>query len=241
MRILVIGEGPHDIGYQHAWNDRLKIRIDLPGWLHIALQKLKDPAAAIEIVAARRNEILLTDRERRRNKPLPGGHGERALAGMFRAVAGNYDIVVFMADADTTDKAKWLEHHKNIREGFSKGPAGPRPVICLPKAASESWLLADSAAWKAMGLHDMTILPKAPEDTWGDRHDPNGHHPKHDFERASGSAQLEGNGRDQRVAVMERSEPDAILSVCPLSFGNFWNDCTASGFAIPAPSTDAAG
>ncbi|HTW72807.1 MAG TPA: hypothetical protein VME47_23225 [Acetobacteraceae bacterium] len=233
MRILIVGEGPHDIGYRDAWDHRLKIMIDLPGWLQILLEKLRLPTVPIEVMAARRSEILLTDRDRRRNKPLPPGHGERALACMFRAAAGNYDVVIFMADADTPDDAKWREHHKDIEEGFSRGPSGPLPVICLPKAASESWLLADLAAWKAVGLRDITILPNKPEYAWGKRNDPNSHHPKHDFERAAKMSQLRGDGRGQRVEVMEHAEPNAISQSCPVSFASFWEECAAAGFAAP--------
>lgn len=237
MRILVIGEGSHDIGYRNEWNERLKIRVDLPGWLHIALEKLRDQTKPIEIVAIRRSEILLTDHERRKNRPLPKGHGARALASMFRAAAGNYNVVVFMADADTADQATWHEHHQNIGDGFSRGPCGPAPVTCLPKAASESWLLADAAAWGALGLADTSILPSKPEDTWGVPHDPKGHHPKHDFERAAEYAQLGADGRDQRVRVMQHSKMPTIATICPLSFGSFWRECAAAGFAAHPPSS----
>jgi hypothetical protein len=236
MRILVVGEGPHDIGRRAEWSERTRTRVALPGWLHAALEKLRDPAKLIEVVALRRNEIVLTDRQRRKNMPLPKGHGERALASMFRAEAGKYDVVIFMADADTKDQAAWQEHHDNISEGFKRGPSGPAPVICLPKSASESWLLADPAAWCALGLTKMSILPTNPEDTWGDRHNPESRHPKHEFERAARCARLEGDGRDQRVQVMEHSDMHVIASSCPLSFVSFWSDCTAAGFADLPPS-----
>ena len=234
MRVLLVGEGPHDIG-QREWSVREKAYVDLPGWLHTAIEKLRISGQEVVIEALRKSELVLIGRQRRAMMPLPKGHGERALAAAFRAASGKYDVVVFMTDADTREAAIWKQHHDDIADGFRRGPRGPAAVVCLPKSASESWILADPNAWRALGIADLSVLPSKPEDIWGDRHDPASHHPKHAFERAARNADLSGDGRGQRVAVMEASDPITVAAACPVSFLSFWREFASTGLGRPTP------
>jgi hypothetical protein len=235
MRLLLVGEGPHDIGLRQII--RNNVYEDAPGWLHVILAKLARTGIVMDITAIRSRDILLTDRMRRKNRPLPDGHGARALAAGFKAKTEGFDIVVFMADADTTDVRRWNDHLKWIRDGFSRVPSGHNPlalVACLPMPASESWLMADPEAWKASGLVDTSVLPSHPEACRGDRDDPGSNHPHRLFARVCKQAGI-GDTRETRVAVTTASSMPAIARACPVSFRTFWNDLYAAGFSLAAP------
>ncbi len=234
MRILLAGEGPHDIGVQNHWNARTQTREDLPGWLQTIILRIAKPGEPIELAVVQRNEIVLTDRDLRRMRPLPTGHGGKALAAKLRALKSGFDAVVFMADVDSTDIRDWRRHRDEIADGFASGPDAIACVICLPKAASESWMLADPNAWAILGLGNLQILPQRPEDAWGQRNDPNGNHPKHHFERARAAAGLP-DGREGRVHIAENSDPQTLAARCPTSFAHFWAGCAAAGFAMAPP------
>ena len=94
-----------------------------------------------------------------------------------------FDLVIFMADTDSVDDRDWDQHHAWIADGFSRIPEGPPGVACLPKCASESWLLSDEAAWTQLGLGDPSELPDRPEVLSGARGDPEGNHPHRLFAR----------------------------------------------------------
>jgi hypothetical protein len=232
MRVLVIGEGPHDIGERDQWCARTKTYIDLPGWLHIFLRKFVEPNKSIEITSLRSREILLTDRLRRENMPLPARHGAKALAAMFKAKSEGFDLLVFMADTDSNDDRDWDQHHACIIEGFSKIPNGPFAIACLPKSASESWLLSDEAAWNKLGLPDLSPLPTRPETLSGDRNNPEGNHPHRIFTRVCGQASV-SDSRETRVEVAEGSMLATVARKCPKSFGAFWKELAAAGGTAP--------
>ncbi len=199
------------------------------------LKKLAGPQAAVEITAIRRDDLFLSDQLRRKNMPLPAGHGVKALAAWIKAKIEGYDAVIFMADADSPDDRNWRRHHDQIRDGFSREKGGPAAVVCLPKSASESWLLADKQAWLAIGLSGPDILPDAPERIWGQRDGPDGNHPHRAFARVCAAANVD-DCRETRVDIAERSTAVAVGASCPLSFGAFWQELTAAGLAPPPPS-----
>jgi hypothetical protein len=234
MRVLVIGEGPHDVGLRDHWCERRKTRVELPGWLHVFLGRLAKPDETIDITALRNRDIVLTPKLSREYRPLPEKHGAKALMARYKAKVEHFDLVVFMADTDSKDDRNWDKHHACIIEGFSKISDGPIGVVCLPKCSSESWLLSDVAAWAALGLTDMSKLPEHPETCWGERDDPKGGHPHRLFARICGLANLT-DSRETRVDVAEKSTMTTMARQCPKSFAAFWRELDAAGFAIPAP------
>ncbi|OAD19613.1 hypothetical protein THIOM_004743 [Candidatus Thiomargarita nelsonii] len=105
------------------------------------------------------------------------GHGEKAFSAMMVAKREGYDAVVFMVDADTKDLKQWKVKYEEILDGFSAVKGAPLGIACVPKSASESWLLCDSQAWAALGLSDLKALPIEPEMIWGKRNEPSANHP----------------------------------------------------------------
>lgn len=234
MKVLVVGEGPGDVGERDHWCDRTNQHITLPGWLHVVLGKLAKPGEPLDIVALRNRDIVLNPKDRQRNRPLPEGHGAKALAARLRAKIEGFDLLVFMADCDSRDNHDWDQHYGWIIDGFSRLEDAPPAAPCLPKCSSESWLLADADAWRAIGLSDIGQLPRTPESCWGKRDDPAGNHPHRIFARICHLSDV-ADSRETRVDVAERSDMATVKRKCPKSFATFWSDLAAAGFAPPPP------
>ncbi|QQP93588.1 hypothetical protein IGS68_31685 (plasmid) [Skermanella sp. TT6] len=227
MRVLVVGEGPHDVGLRNVWCERTARHVDHPGWLQVYIRKLARPGEPWEIVAIQSRQIVLTGGQRRSHMPLPEGHGAKALAARLKAEIDGFDMVIFMADADSADDREWDRHYGWIRNGFDRIADGPAAVACLPKCSSESWLLSDAEAWMQTGLDDPRDLPPRPEELSGHRHDPASNHPHRLFTRICRSAGVE-DCRETRVEVAGRSDMDTVARKCPKSFVAFRRDLAQS-------------
>ena len=158
-------------------------------------------------------------------QPLPRGHGAKALLCKLRANLGNYDVVVFMADADSNQRSVWRKKREEILSGFSKEPRGAG-VACVPMSTSESWLLADPDAWRQIGLYDTSGLPRRPEVIWGRRRDPLSNHPHPFFQRLCVKAAVQ-DSRATRVLLAAGSKLEVWRRRCPISFRQFADDAEA--------------
>lgn len=217
MRVLLCGEGLHEIGDPDCWSDRQQCYLSLPGWLHIFARRLLEHCDDVEFEVKRRSELVLLPRLRRGYQPAPDGHGAKALIAKFIAGNEGYDVVVFMADHDGTSKREWKIKHAQIIEGFDRVDNEVIGIACLPMTASESWLLADEGVWQELGLEDKNLLPKKPEEMSGDKHDPRSNDPHRCFERVCGSAGVKDD-RGTRVKVSKVINFDKLEEKCPVSF-----------------------
>ena len=127
-----------------------------------------------------------------------------------------------MIDADCTDPKIWSQKVSDILEGFKVIGENIPSVACVPMSASESWLLADPESWTIMGLGDLSILPKKPEEIWGTKIDPDSNHPHSVFSKICAAAGKEDN-RETRFDVMSTSNIKSIIGRCPVSFVHFYN------------------
>jgi hypothetical protein len=221
MKVLVVGEGPHDMGCSE-WSDSKGEYDRLPGWLHVILEKLCGQGLTIEAID--RKQLASPSKK---HQPLPDRHGGKALAARLKAKTDECNLVVFMADTDSKDDRDWREHYDCIRDGFSRIAGGPPAVACLPKSASESWLLADADAWRELGLTALNELPKEPEKLSGKRNDPKGDHPHQIFTRICDMAKV-ADSRETRVEIFRHSKPDTLRQKCPVSFAAFHQDLAAA-------------
>ena len=225
LRILVCGEGKHDIGTSTT----LSNIIEEEGWLQALLRKLID--TEVEIVAISRRRL---PRQRQKHfQPRPQGHGEKALASKIRAKSGGYDLIVFMADADSRDQRDWRRVRAEILGGFAR-ISGVANVPCVPMSTSESWLLADEHAWQKIGLADLALLPTKPENIWGERKDPQSNHPHQFFQRVCIGAKV-SDSRETRFQLMDFSNLETLRSTCPTSFAAFAEDTQSALVAISSP------
>lgn len=220
QRVLLCGEGDHDIG-NRLWNARTKAYESHDGWLQCISRKLSGECV-VEFDVVRRIELLFGPREQRKYQPLPAGHGARALAAKLRGTSSGYDLVVFMADADSNSERDWVRVKTEIEDGFSR-VEGCDCVACVPMSASESWLLADVAAWGALGFANAAAFPSRPEAIWGNRNDPEGGHPHAYFTRVCAQAGLP-DSRETREKLAVGSDVNTLEEKCPISFQAFRND-----------------
>lgn len=217
IKILLCAEGVTDTGRSDLWHSGGE---QTEGWLQGIIRHLIDD---VSFGVKHRRELLLLPGKRRR-KPLPKGHGAKALLAKIVGSNEGFDLVVFMVDADGTSKADWRAKRTEINSGFAeeKGIAA-RGVACVPKTTSESWLLSDPGAWRQCGLKDLRSLPAHPEDRWGRRNDPGGNHPHQEFARLCRSAAI-SDSAETRVRLAEATSIATLKRKCPVSFGAFQSD-----------------
>lgn len=218
MKVLLVGEGPHDIGLRDEWCPRSRKYVDLEGWLQPIVRR-SCPAQTLEIRAEKRSGIKIDVQDRRRLQPLPAGHGAKALLAKRTAIVAGCDLVVYMVDCDDTDVRRWREIVAEIEDGFAALNGDVKCVACVPMSASESWMLSDQNAWHSLfGLDNP--LPARPEMLWGRRDDPAGSHPHRIFARFCHAVGIEDN-RDCRLRLAEVIDLDQLKLACPSSFPPF--------------------
>lgn len=218
MKVLLCGEGPHDIGVIEHWSiDSKKIEVS-EGWLQALLGRIL-PDDLEFLLVPRSRLVSLPGRDK---PPYPKGHGRKAMLAKFRAVADDCDLVVFMVDADTPNSKEWSVKVEEIRDGFAKVETDrPVALACVPMSTSESWMLSDCAPWKTLGLKDAeTRLPKNPESIWGKKSEPQSNHPHCLFARLCAEANTT-DSRETRHFLMSNADLQAIKQKCPDSFGPF--------------------
>jgi len=223
IRILLCGEGPGDVGQTHVWDGARDDFVDNEGWLQPLVRKILGSRVSFE--SRQRRDLTLLPRDKRRHRPLPRGHGAKALMAKVIAANEGFDAVIFMADADEVDCENWHIKRQDILDGFERIALEVRSFACVPKATSESWLLADQNAWRQLGLKDASGFPANPEDSWGVRTDPNGNHPHQDFARACDKVGL-ADSRETRVLLAEKIDLTVLSEKCPVSFAAFQSDLT---------------
>jgi hypothetical protein len=217
MRILVCGEGDHDIG-RTDWDERRRRYVSQEGWLQILIRKLL-PTNRLEFLVKRRAELSRQSVAGKRRK-LPKRHGEKAYFAMLVAQVEACDIVVFMVDADSNDVRDWRRICSEIHMGYEAAQRPVQGVACVPMSASECWLLSDANAWVQLGHTRPVELPGSPERLWGTREDPESNHPKNSFRRACGRTNVKDNSMT-RWRIARESDVVVIERKCPTSFGDF--------------------
>jgi hypothetical protein len=222
MKVLISGEGSSEIGDLNFKYDRKRGRyVHHDGWMHYFVRRILDDDN-IEFLTISTKDLAVFP-GRKYERPLPPGHGLRALYAIETAEAEGCEIVVFAIDADTNEVKEWKALRTQIMAGFSRSRATLKAVACLPMSASESWLLSDAATWEKIGLRDVDILPGKPETIWGARNDPDGNHPHRYFARVCKRAQARDNAAT-RWEIAARSSIKVLAAKCPISFVAFRDD-----------------
>ncbi len=80
-------------------NDKDDVFESVDGWLQVLTRRLINEECIFE--TRPRRELVLFPRAANKYKPLPSGHGAKALVAKLVAVTESFDAVVFMTDADT--------------------------------------------------------------------------------------------------------------------------------------------
>ncbi len=114
-KILIFGEGEHDIGKKEYYPRQNDYEI-YEGWIQKFIRKIR-PHLNIQFETRRRKE--LTSFTRGKKRLTLKGHSEKAFYAMMIAKREGYDAVVFMVDADTKDLKQWQDKCQEILEGFA--------------------------------------------------------------------------------------------------------------------------
>ncbi len=217
MKVVVCGEGSHEIGKPHHWDERRREHVSLDGWMQRFVRKVLGGDVEISVLT-RRN--LTTLRGGCHGTPLPGGHGAKALAAKLRAIAGGYDAMIFMVDTDSNEESEWQRLMTEVDAGFQAAAQELMCMACIPMSASESWMMADPAAWHSFAGYAGTDLPHWPETIWGHRDDPQGGHPHRYFKRVCDAAGV-SDSTDTRAEIAQATNLETARERCPISLDPF--------------------
>lgn len=218
MKVLVVGEGPGDIGRRDVWCPRTKDYINLEGWLQPVIRLVR-PDDTITFIAETRKGLKLQPREISQLRPLPSGHGAKALFAKRMAIVASYDVVVYLVDADSSDVSRWREIISEVQAGFDALEGEVACIACVPMSMSESWLLADARAWECCSGAPQK-LPANPESLWGGRDDPDGQHPHRVFAYVCRQAGVDDNSVTRNNLAVA-TDLQRLAARCPTSFPPF--------------------
>lgn len=222
MKLLLCGEGAHEIGKKNRWDERKEEYVSFDGWMQVLARRLCSCQEKVELIGILKTKITILPKEIAKYKPLPEGHGVRALAAKLLAGREGCKVVVYMLDADTCDIATWRNKKNEVLEGFQKVDNGVIGIACVPMSASEAWFLTDVGAWRMISSKALS-LPKFPEKIWGHRDDPNGNHPHRIFARICDEGNVE-DCLDTRIKIAQNMDISITARKCPQSFGSFLDD-----------------
>lgn len=223
MRVLLCGEGDHEMGDPMVWDARHRVHVQTEGWMQTVVRRLRPDVTVFE--TRRRRDLFLDRRLTRAWGVRPQGHGAKAQLARFIADNEGFDAVIYMADADSNVAQDWASIVADIKAGFAALPAAITvpSAPCVPMSASESWWLADASAWTGLGLPNPQALPSRPESIWGARDDPADNHPHQLFARVCEAAGVPDD-RATRVQIAQASDLNNLIQRCPTSFAEFAND-----------------
>ena len=215
-RILLYGEGRHDIG-REDWDKRNSRWVPSDGWLQPIIRNIRGPGDELE-ARALKDLVLLPSGK------VPVSHlsalGRKALAAALRAETDGFAAVVLVTDTDSVSPIDHATKIEDMDTGF-EAYAGPVATVAgSPMGMSEAWLLSDAAAWTSLGATDHSERPAHPEQSWGHADDPESGRPKFVFGRMckkNGLADHSGT----RADVADGSDPQEISAKCPISFPPF--------------------
>ncbi|MDR1704174.1 MAG: DUF4276 family protein [Clostridiales bacterium] len=134
------------------------------------------------------------------------------------AVKNKYKHIAYHMDADHDYDKRYSE----LKEQFTNEMQEIcHCLVIVPKEMIESWLLSDMDAFSPP--INQKILPKKPEEIWGEENDPESNHPKNYLKRVLYSIGKQPN-RDTYAEIAQNISIDVILKRCPKSFGRFYAD-----------------
>lgn len=215
-KILVYGEGPHEIGRSH-FSKRTGSWVTTDGWLQPMVRALRSSAGTVE---GRSLQSIVQLPGKANKTPHLSNLGKKALAAMLTAAGNNFSAVVFATDADTVVPNDRSAKVTEIEAGFAAYPGPVVGIAAVPMGMSEAWLLADPAAWAVIGATDYTHLPSHPELTWGAKDNPQSNRPKYVFARMCEANDIDDHSGTRRD-IAEQSDFATVGQACPISFPPF--------------------
>lgn len=215
-KILVYGEGPHEIGRSH-FSKRTGSWVTTDGWLQPMVRSLRSSPGTVE---ARSLHSIVQLPGKANKTPHLSNLGKKALAAKLTAVGNNFSAVVFVTDADTVVPNDRAAKVVEIEAGFAAYPGPVVGIAGVPMGMSEAWLLADPGAWTSIGATDLTLLPPHPEQSWGAKDNPQSNRPKYVFARMCEANDIDDHS-GTRGDIAGASNFATVRQACPISFPPF--------------------
>lgn len=226
-KVLLVGEGPSDIGdlaMQPAYREGRE------GFLQPLLRSMVDGRVELEFEGRKLVHLPKEPRSRSRAGKLQAENASRALA-LASALGMGALVLAFDTDKTPGTRAKRTERQKRLRElrasaesGFEHTRADDEDAVAIQTAIAvpcrmiEAWALGDREA--LAGLLDTparTLEYDDPEELWGDEQDPSSDHPKCVWQRVT----------ERRIDFAEigaEAAPTTLAKTCPDSFPPFADD-----------------
>jgi hypothetical protein len=226
-KVLLVGEGPSDIGdlaVQPAYREGRE------GFLQPLLRSMAGEDVELEFEGRKLVHLPKEPRTMRRAGEFQAENARRALA-LASALEASALVLAFDADKTPGARAKRLERRKRLRElrasaedGFAHTRAHDadapaiQTAIAIPCRMIEAWALGDREALASLlDVPAHALDYDAPEELWGDEHDPASDHPKRVWRRVT----------EERVDFSEigaAASPSTLERTCPDSFPPFAKD-----------------
>lgn len=234
MKILVCGEGPTDIGCLRRGTS-LADDVWEPGCVQLMVARIL-PNIELEFEPRLRKGVYSFDRYGRNSTRLQGlrGHAIKAFQAAETAQGQGCNAVIYMVDADSTEKSRWREIKGELEDGFRASTFEGSKICCIPRAIIEAWLIADETYWSEQISTTAPRVPK-PEELWGNRDDPDSNFPKNVFARLCTLSEL-ADDVESKWSVARSLDTALVARRCPLSFKQFRDDIAKLAYkAGPAP------
>lgn len=212
IRVLFVGEGPHDIGRGGSGQD------SPAGGVVAGLARRACPQIAADSPAMRWTELVRFKPGHVRGKGLRDKAALAVLLSHRRGCAGTICVV---------DRDRDQDRLPALREGLADGVAAHAPghaAVCGEAVESiESWTLgARSALAVELGLPESAIaaaFPRRPEELYQNSGTAE-HRPKDLLQRLAERVHR-ADGQSLREAVAAQTDVDELAAHCPQGFAPF--------------------
>jgi len=229
-KVLLIGEGPTDIGdlaIEPAHRDGRERR---DGFLQPLLRTMVGGEVELELDGRKLMHLPKAPLTKHRAGKLQAENASRALA-LASVLGANALVLSFDTDKTPGTRAKRVERQRRLRElrasaeqGFEHTRANDadaaaiQTVLAIPCRMIEAWALGDREALaNLLDISPRELDYREPEDLWGDEEDPASDHPKCVWRRVT----------EDRIDFSEIGAavaPPTLAKRCPDSFPPFAED-----------------
>ncbi len=211
MKLRVVAEGEYEIGGLLGQGEDGVAAV----WLRRLLGA--DVDAPLELAATKLSSGELSRQHRAR------GEAATAATAYKLACSTGADGLVLFRDADNTDDERRDELAQGFAAAAANSPRAMPAVLGLQVNMLEAWLLADAGAFERAFGRARPDLPRAPEELWGKRQDPQSNHPHQLYPRVLRSIGVPPT-RAAAVRLAEHIDLDVLTRECPRGFGAFRAD-----------------
>lgn len=224
LKIFVVGEGETELG-RTSWDDRKHEQVEEEGVAQILFRRLLRANGVTK-------EIRFVHRQGQYVKPtrLPKRPGASKIPSSGFAAKAYYAMVMAKYDEKCggliifvdTDRDKDQDRCQELWEGIQCFHEQDRSDTKFPGVVGvaihtvEAWLLADEEAFAVVCGKKRPHLPdrRSPEELWGERNNPDSHHPKQVLARI-----LNGLGLQIPTELAEHIDLEVLQEECPQGFG----------------------